>query len=336
MSAAPSVAIVKPDHLGDQVLAAPAIRAVRRAGFDATLYCSPGAERLARFLHPGLRIAPVCYPHLRRPADKAGPAPPDHRTLERLDAVLLLRSDETLSRMAERLKTPVYVIDDHLDVHETALQQRATERLSGAYDRDALLTEQHGFSFPRQAQRVGLCMAAGFANNVWPAAYWTELAGILDANGIAVWLIGGPAEAALLRMVGTAAGIPVDRIVTGDPGFTFLETVRYLDAVIATDSGAGHLCSLAAPVLSIFGASSFRRFAPFGRHNRVISADVPCSPCSQFHRSLLNSCVSRECLLRIRPQHVAAALMCDVREPDTARVLDGDVKVFQGVSRWCS
>ena len=98
------------------------------------------------------------------------------------------------------------------------------------------------------------------------------------------------------------------------------------DWVVASDGGAGHLCSLAVPILSIFGGSPFRRYAPFGRRNRLMTQELPCSPCCQYMSRAINGCLSIECLVGITPRQVLASA---TRDAATCMKLDADVGTLE-------
>jgi len=52
------------------------------------------------------------------------------------------------------------------------------------------------------------------------------------------------------------------------------------DAFITNDSGPMHMASaLFVPVIAIFGSTSPVRTGPFGQIHKIISTDIPCSPC---------------------------------------------------------
>src|SRR5262249_46208618 len=135
----------------------------------------------------------------------------------------------------------------------------------------------------RPPQSVGLCIAAGFFANSWPAAHWVALGRQLAARGHRLSVICGPSETEQAQLIARAIGLADRAVIRGDddhPGF--LARVAELDWVIASDGGTAHLCSLVSPVLSIFGGSPFRRYAPFGRWNRLLTLELPCSPCCQY------------------------------------------------------
>src|SRR6185312_7098938 len=65
-SALSRVALVKPDHLGDLILSAPAIRAAQLHFGQITLFVSDSTRSLAQFLFPDVELASINFPHLAR------------------------------------------------------------------------------------------------------------------------------------------------------------------------------------------------------------------------------------------------------------------------------
>jgi heptosyltransferase-2 len=115
-------------------------------------------------------------------------------------------------------------------------------------------------------------------------------------------------------------------VIVGTPDFA--ATLRCLasqvDLVVATDSGAGHLAALVRPVISLFGGSPWRRFAPLGRHNLSLSRRYPCSPCPQFTRTAVNACHTQECLVNFQPLQVYHCLTAYLAGLDFSGELEMD------------
>jgi heptosyltransferase-2 len=160
---------------------------------------------------------------------------------------------------------------------------------------------------------VGLCISAGFQLNRWPLCHWLDLAQLLRRRGIGIVLLGGPAEAARLHVLASTlqevVGEAPPVLVGGRDIGSFLSALAAaVDLVIATDSGTAHLASLVRPVVSLFGGSPWRRFAPLGASHVILSRNYPCSPCSQFVRRRVNLCHTQECLTNFFPQQVQACL----------------------------
>src|SRR5207253_10416292 len=128
----------------------------------------------------------------------------------------------------------------------------------GGYDIDAAFYEGGDRAIRDKAMRppeaIGLCIGAGFYANAWPAAHWVALGRELRASGHRVAVICGPSEATVAATIARAAGLDDQAVIRGDDDYTrFLDRVGELDWVVASDGGTAHLCSLAVPILSIFG-----------------------------------------------------------------------------------
>jgi ADP-heptose:LPS heptosyltransferase len=312
------VGILKPDHLGDLILSAPAIAALRRRFTDLTLLCHPKNVPLADHLFPSLRTLPMLLPHLDK---ERGRDVGDRERLrilrEEIDFLICLRWDGQLDLL---LDTPD--IERHapaLGAHErhvAAEHRDLLAPLTGTYDiLDSYLYPgcEPTRERPSRLRAVALCISAGFHLNAWPLCHWLGIAERLHADGIRIVLLGGPAEAGRLNIIGealqTSIGYSPHTIIGGnDFGVTLRCLHGLADLVIATDSGTAHLAALVRPVLSLFGGSPWQRFAPVGRFNAVLSRRYPCSPCQQFSRSTVNTCHTQECLTNLTPDQVYQCL----------------------------
>jgi ADP-heptose:LPS heptosyltransferase/SAM-dependent methyltransferase len=323
------VAIVKPDHLGDLVLSVPAIRAVRAACADVTLFVSSGSRALAGFLFPDIDdIRTADLRHLSRGRGQAITPEALAAQLNGFDRVLCLRDDPVMRGIVTQLHVPYEItIGDH-QAHETAIQRQAAERIAGRYSRTRLFSSM-SHPWPRELRHVALCLAAGFPHNRWANTSWLRLAQQLHRRGVRLSLVGGPGEREDLHLVShLLAGVPHRLVVGGDDFAAFLDALDPVDLVIATDGGTAHLCSLRKPVCSVFGSSPWRRYAPFGRYNVVITRDLLCSPCVQFSTSELNGCLTRECMAGVTPEQVLSVVGTNGLDFSTV----GDVRVEHGVS----
>jgi heptosyltransferase-2 len=305
------IAIVKPDHLGDLVLSAAAIRAVRSRYADLTLFVASRNFALARLLFGDIDLRALDLPHLRK-----GGQGQDQPALDfaEFDLVLFLRHDQVLNPERAQLLCNDFIffpINDRY--HQTLLDYVVASRAVGRYDIDAMFFDGRDAVVRPKAYRppnsVGLCIAAGFYANSWPLAHWVTLGRALQARGRRIALIAGPSEKELARVAARTLGLGDTDVIVGSDDFSgFFARVGELDWVIASDGGTAHLCSLAAPVLSLFGGSPFRRYAPFGAWNRLLTLELPCSPCCQYMSRALNGCLSAECLVGITPAIVLRAI----------------------------
>lgn len=308
------VAVVKPDHLGDLVLAAPAIRAVERHFGGVTLFVAGPSRTLANFLFPSAALHAADLPHLaRRPVEAPLRLAAE---LSTFDLVLWLRDDPPIRRLAAQVRADQDFATGNAVTHETVAHRRMLARHCPGYSRSALFGPQP-IRWPASIRSAGLCVSAGFPANRWPSINWLRLGAILAQRHIAVSLIGGPveqAELALLSKCFASLGMP-HRTIAGTPDFAaLLDAIAEIDVVIATDGGTAHLCSLTKPVLSLFGASPWRRYAPFGRDNIVVTRELACAPCVQFDTEFINACMTRECLGALEPE-IAADVLAAAGEP---------------------
>jgi len=297
------VAIVKPDHVGDFVLSKPAIGALIRHFGDITLFVGTPVFPLANAIFPGLNVRPMDLPHLSKSGTIAVTVDEARCQLLDFDLIVFLRDDKVIRQLASTLKARlVYSGGDHL-THETLIQKRALCNLI-QYSRTELFSGEP-IEWPRTVSTVGLCIGAGFPNNRWPHVYWIEIAQELAAGGVDIRIVGGQAERLDAELIRKYLGLPEEHVILGSSDFrAFWSAIDDVDVVLATDGGTAHLCSLRRPVLSIFASSPWRRYAPFGKYNRLLTRDLACCPCVQFSSDEVNACVTRECASWILPRDV--------------------------------
>ena len=321
------VALVKPDHLGDLVLASPAIRAAERHFGSVTLFVSDSTRSLARFLFPGTELRQINMPHLARRRSEFDEAATISE-LEEFDLVLWLRDDLPTQELAARIKSHHDFAGGSFLTHQSAIEKRMMVRHVGEYSRTELFSPEP-IRWPDTIKSIGLCVAAGFPTNRWPNVYWLELADLLAQSGLPLTLIGGPGERNDIALLASQLRrLSVRTAIGGESYGDFLDALNDIDLVIATDGGTAHICSVRKPVLSIFGSSPWRRYAPFGRQNVVVTRDLSCSPCLQFSTGEVNGCLTRECLVGLTPQHVVASLRSGENESSALR----GIAVHRGTS----
>ncbi len=141
-----------------------------------------------------------------------------------------------------------------------------------------------------------------------PARRWfpDRTATVLNAlaerlRGSAV-LLGTAADAAFGAAVARASRGPV-RDLTGRTSLRQLVAVlRHCTLAFGPDSGALHLAAaVRTPVVSLWGATSAQRSAPYGCEHLAVQGEAPCAPC------FLRDCpIGRVCMATITPEAVLA------------------------------
>lgn len=311
MTAFRKIAVLKPDHIGDLILASPAIGRLRELSLETTLFVCSQNILLARHLFPGIEISALDFPHLVKGGNTRQLSP---RVLQSVfspfDAIFVLRSDAHLNRLAFRAAgRPTFFTAGHPNLHETRGHAESLYDIIGCYDSDSYWPGQL-LPWPCRIERVALVVGAGFPTNRWPAWYWARIVRLLQRRGRSTLLIGGPSEVDFVTTIAQIAGLGAERLFLGssDNISDMWALLRECDLAIASDGGSAHLASLACPVLSLFASSPHMRFAPFGRENRVVTLKLGCSPCMNAHDREVNLCLTNECSFGLLPETVLCAL----------------------------
>lgn len=331
------IAVVKPDHFGDVILASAAIRALLARHPDAAVLVARANIPLARFLFgTSCDVREIAFAHLSKRAE-ASAAGID---LLAYDLVLFLRDDGQITPAWADLRCHDYLFPiDAQDDHQTMLDYAVVSRVVGHYDIDAHHFGAEFDAVRRKAaqppERIGLSIGSGFHANAWPAVRWIALGRRLLAEGRSVRVFCGPSEVTLGGVIAEALSLGEGGLVAGGANIaSFAAQAARTDWFVASDGGTAHLCGLFAPVTSIFGPSPFRRYAPFGRWNRLLTQELDCSPCSQWTAKLVGGCLSTECMVNIGVEQVMAGLGPPYAAEIEPGVMDagGGCRLFVGVS----
>jgi heptosyltransferase-2 len=154
---------------------------------------------------------------------------------------------------------------------------------------------------------------------VGPSKRWgdyAELARRLAAEGIQVWVIGGPGEREIAREIagggettahhGNARASAI-RDLTGDDLRNAILALAAADAAVSNDSGLLHVAAaLGTPAIGIFGPTSVWHWAPLNPIAAAIetTSALPCRPC---HKPVCRLAHHR-CMREIPVEQVAAAV----------------------------
>ncbi len=149
---------------------------------------------------------------------------------------------------------------------------------------------------------AALVLGSTWESRLWFAERYAAVVDGLDARGIDAVLVGGDDVRALAEDTARrSARPPLD--------LTARTSLRESHAVFARarvaigpDSGPMHLAAAAGtPVVSLWGATTPARSAPFGSEDLVLVGRVPCAPC------YLRRCpIGRQCMRTITPERVLA------------------------------
>jgi heptosyltransferase-1 len=170
---------------------------------------------------------------------------------------------------------------------------------------------------PQEEQRVEELLsgtphpfAVFFLGSRWPSRFWFPQATAAVAKalqleyGMGVVLVGGPGEQLFAQEVSRILG----GAVTNLSGQTSLRDLIGIFSrarlAFGPDSGPMHIAAATTiPVISLWGATSPARSAPWGSEDLVLRGPAACSPCYARHCH-----IGRLCMQRITPDQVLAAV----------------------------
>lgn len=156
----------------------------------------------------------------------------------------------------------------------------------------------------RPGPYVLLHPGAGWANKVYPPAWWGRAARRLHAEtGLPTWVATARGEEKLAAGVEAEGGGAVRAVPAPDLP-TLAALIRRARLMLGGDSGPTHLArALGTPVLMVMGPTDPARHGPYGAPEGVLFKRLPCSFC---YKRLPET---KACLLEIPPDRVAESAM---------------------------
>jgi ADP-heptose:LPS heptosyltransferase len=334
------VALLRPDHLGDLVLAAPAIDRLRAAlpEVEVHLWVGPWAEPVAQGI-AGITLRTLPFPGFER-APKRSLLGPYRRLLaegarlrtERYDAAVVLRFDHWWGGLlAAAAGVPIRLGYAQPDLapflthrepyrpgrHETVQNTQLIDRLIRLAGRQPP-PEPPGrprLAFVDEVPPEGLPTrfavihpGSGSPVKRWRAERYAEVGRWLAERGIAVIVSGGEAERE--RVAETVAALPVPaRTLVGLPLPRLAAALRRATFAIGPDSGILHLASaVGTPTVRLYGPVDHRTFGPWADPaSEVVTSRFLCAPCNRLdwtERDL----PSHPCVLDLSADRVIAAI----------------------------
>ncbi|MBI1817187.1 MAG: glycosyltransferase family 9 protein [Deltaproteobacteria bacterium] len=158
-------------------------------------------------------------------------------------------------------------------------------------------------------------LAPMFVGSTWPSRFWfaaasAEVVRQVSARGLQPVLVGVASEVAFADEIAGLAGVPVINLA----GRTRLRDLVALFArssvAIGPDSGPMHIAAaMGCPVVSLWGATSPKRSAPYGSEHLIVQGEAKCVPCYR------KTCpIGRVCMQSITPAAVLAQIDAGLAE----------------------
>ena len=153
---------------------------------------------------------------------------------------------------------------------------------------------------------VAACLGSSCPSRRWfPEETAAALSDMAARRGASAVLLGTAADAVFAAAVIRATRPPA-RDLTGRTSLRQLMAVlARADVAFGPDSGALHVAAaVGTPVVSLWGATSADRSAPYGYERHTIRGDAPCAPC------FLRDCpIGRVCMRAISADRVVGQAM---------------------------
>ncbi|MFN8543322.1 MAG: glycosyltransferase family 9 protein [Candidatus Binatia bacterium] len=140
---------------------------------------------------------------------------------------------------------------------------------------------------------IAACVGSSCPSRRW---YAERMAATLDAlavrRGTGAVLLGTAADAPFAAEVMRRTRTPVRDLVGRTSLRQLLAVLAETRLALGPDSGALHLAAaLGRPVVSLWGATSPLRSAPYGSERRVVCGSAPCVPCFLKHCPIGRVCM---------------------------------------------
>lgn len=137
------------------------------------------------------------------------------------------------------------------------------------------------FQLATSAPILALCPGAEYgAAKRWPATYFAEVALRKLQDGWQVWLFGGPKDESFAHIIQAQTQNQCVNLIGKTNLAEAIDLLSLATAVISNDSGLMHVASaLKRPLIAIYGSSSPRFTPPLTDTVKILSLDLPCSPC---------------------------------------------------------
>jgi len=161
-------------------------------------------------------------------------------------------------------------------------------------------------NLPLDAAPVIFCPGAEYGPaKRWPAQHFAALARLVATPQNPVWLIGSAKDAAVGDEIAAAAEGAALNLCGRSTLEQAIDLIASARCVVSNDSGLMHVAAaLERPLVALYGSSSPSYTPPLSAQAKIVSRNLPCSPCFKRECPLGHF----DCMNGITPQQVAATI----------------------------
>lgn len=314
------IVLLRPDHLGDLILAVPALRLLRHSlsGAHITLAVGPWNRDVAARFPWVDEVLEVDFPWFnRRP--KATPWSPYLRLLAEasrwrqhaFDTAVVLRFDfwwgallaaaagiprrigyagpETTPLLSDAIP---YQVERHEVLQNSYVLQQGLHLSEGdpgpldfpVTDEERTAAES---SLPGHGWAM-LLVGAGAPVKLWPPAAFAQVGmHLATETGLRLAVAGARSDAPRVEAVRSALSVPATPLIGLGIGDLAAALAR-CDVAVGADSGPMHLAvAVGTPTVHLYGPVSVTSFGPWGdrRRHRTVVSPLACVPCNRLDYS---------------------------------------------------
>lgn len=167
-------------------------------------------------------------------------------------------------------------------------------------------TVRSALNLPLDAAPVIFCPGAEYGPaKRWPAQHFAALARLVATPQNPAWLIGSAKDAAVGDDIARAAQGAALNLCGRSTLEQAIDLIASARCVVSNDSGLMHVAAaLGRPLVALYGSSSPAYTPPLSPAAKIISRNLPCSPCFKRECPLGHF----DCMNGITPQLVAATV----------------------------
>ena len=165
---------------------------------------------------------------------------------------------------------------------------------------------RRALNLPLDAAPVIFCPGAEYGPaKRWPARHFAALAQLIATPQNPVWLVGAAKDVGVGEEISAAAGGAALNLCGRSTLEQAIDLIASARCVVSNDSGLMHVAAaLARPLVALYGSSSPAYTPPLSANAKIVSRNLPCSPCFKRECPLGHF----DCMNGISPQQVAAII----------------------------
>lgn len=135
----------------------------------------------------------------------------------------------------------------------------------------------------------------------WPTQHFARVAAVQHQAGWDIWIIGSSKETPLAQNIQKNCN-SICQDLTGKTNLSdAIDCIAASTAVISNDSGLMHIAAaLKKPLIAIYGSSSPAFTPPLATNAKIVSLNLPCSPCFKRECPLEHL----NCLKQLSPERI--------------------------------